>query len=279
MRPSRILVVDDNAMNLALVGYLLSSAGCEVVSAEHGEQGLAQLGRQHVDAVLCDIQMPVMDGHEFARRVRASPAWRDIPLVAITALAMVGDRDRVLAGGFDGYLAKPIEPSTFLRDLSALVPTLLPTLAPLGALRDPPAPAPAPAPLAQPGAGAIVLVLDDTAANLQLKRDLLEPLGYRVRTADNPPDALHLARSECPHLIISDVGMQVGSGFEFIESVKADPALRDIPFIFLSATHWDESARARGLALGAVSYVRRPIEAEELLAEIRRCLGEPDGSA
>jgi two-component system, cell cycle response regulator len=117
-------------------------------------------------------------------------------------------------------------------------------------------------------------VLDDTPANLQLKRDLLVPLGYRVVTADNPEDAMRLAKSERPQLIISDVGMQVGSGFDFIEMVKAEPELRAVPFLFLSATHWDETSRTRGLALGATRYLRRPIESETLLREIRRCLAE-----
>lgn len=269
MRPTRVLLVDDNSMNLALVSYLLTSAGCEVVSADHGERALAVLAGQGLfDAILCDIQMPVMDGHEFARRVRAAPGWRDIPMVAISALAMVGDRDRIMASGFDGYLSKPIEPSKFIASLKALIPSL-------GADHDLPAPTPAPAPLPPPAIGKTVLALDDTPANLQLKRDLLEPLGFRVITADNPDDAMRLAKASRPHLIISDVGMHVGSGFDFIAMVKADADLRDVPFLFLSATHWDESARARGLALGATSYLRRPIEPEALLREIRRCVGEP----
>jgi two-component system, cell cycle response regulator len=267
VKPARVLVVDDNAMNLALVSYLLSSAGCEVLSADHGERALAVLaGQPRVDAILCDIQMPVMDGHEFARRVRSTPAWRDIPMVAISALAMVGDRDRILASGFDGYLSKPIEPSKFIATLKTLIPSL-------GADHDLPAPVPAPAPLPPPPIGETVLVLDDTPANLQLKRDLLVPLGYRVVTADNPDDALRLAKSSRPHLIISDVGMQGGNGFDFIAMVKADAELRELPFLFLSATHWDEASRARGLSLGATRYLRRPIESEALLREIRQCLG------
>ncbi|HEX5683878.1 MAG TPA: response regulator [Ideonella sp.] len=90
----------------------------------------------------------------------------------------------------------------------------------------------------------------------------------------NPADAIQLARAERPHLIISDAGMQPGSGFDFIEMVKADPMVRDVPFIFLSTTDWDESDRAGGLALGATRYLRRPMESATLLSEIRRCLNE-----
>jgi two-component system cell cycle response regulator len=209
-----------------------------------------------------------MDGYEFARRVRSSNSWRDIPLIAISALAMVGDRDRILEAGFSAYLSKPIDPQSFIGTLKGMVPGL-------GGervmnVREPHAPPP----IIRSGTGATILVLDDTATNLQLKRGLLEPLGYRVVTADNPIAAWKLAKSSRPQLIISDVGMQIGSGFDFIASVKADLELRDVPFIFLSATHWDDAARTKGLALGAVRYLRRPIESEDLLHEIRRCLGE-----
>ncbi|WP_374565323.1 response regulator [Ideonella sp.] len=268
-----LLVIDDNAINLALIGYLLTSAGWETCPAENGAQALKLLAQRHdFAAILCDIQMPVMDGYEFARQVKAQPAWAAVPLVAVTALAMVGDRDRILAAGFDGYVSKPIEPVEFIAALKNIVPSL----------ETPPpqaAPAPAPAPLPPPPAGQTILVLDDTPSNLQLKRDLLQPLGYRVLTAQTPAVAMALAQAERPHLIISDVGMPTGSGFDFIAEVKADPALRDIPFLFLSATHWDERARARGLALGARRYLRRPIDSQTLLYEIRRCLDDSVSAA
>jgi CheY-like chemotaxis protein len=121
----RVLVVDDNAINLALMTYLLDAYGFETAAAGNGEEALACLADwPDAAAVLCDIQMPVMDGYEFARRFRAHPSWACIPLVAVTALAMVGDRERILAAGFDAYLAKPIEPQTFLVSLFDAVPSL-----------------------------------------------------------------------------------------------------------------------------------------------------------
>lgn len=265
MTRPRLLVVDDNAINLALVSYLLERSGCEVRAAENGQQALDRLAEEpRFDVVLCDIQMPVMDGYELARRIKAQPELASIPLVALTALAMVGDRDRILAGGFDAYVSKPIEPAAFIATLATLVPALH------GEAASHP-PAAAPAPLAPP-AGPTILVLDDTPYNIEFKRNLLEPLGYRVLAADTPSAALALSRSELPDLIISDVGTREGTGFDFITAVKAEPALRDIPFLFLSATHWDEAARARGIALGAERYLRRPLDAESLLAEIRQAL-------
>lgn len=254
-----LLVVDDNAINLALMTYLLEASGFQTTAAENGEVALACLGSQRdVVAVLCDIQMPVMDGYEFARRVKAHLPWAGIPLVAVTALAMVGDRDRILAAGFDAYMAKPIEPLTFVARLFDAVPSLRAASA-----RDDDTGRPPPA---------IILALDDKPFNLELKRGLLEPLGYKVLTVETPAVALQLARAHGPDLIISDVGMQHGSGFDFITLVKSDPALREIPFIFLTSTHWDAESRTRGLALGAKRYLSRPIDSMVLLAEIRACL-------
>jgi two-component system, cell cycle response regulator len=268
MKRPALLVIDDNAINLALISYLLGSAGCEVCVAYEGEEAMRMLARRrNFSAILCDIQMPVMDGYELARRVKADATLARIPLMAISALAMVGDRERILAAGFDGYLSKPIEPLTFISTLTSMVP---------GLWSDRPvqSPAPAPSPLPPPPAGQTILALDDTDYNLVLKRDLLQPLGYRVLTAQTAAEALETARREQPDLIISDVGMREGSGFDFITDVKADPQLRDIPFLFISATHWDEASRARGTALGAQNYLRRPMEADALLAEIRRCLAK-----
>jgi two-component system cell cycle response regulator len=118
--PARILVVDDNRSNVALAVYLLRAFGCETAFAYDGAAGLAALRERKYDAVLVDLLMPGMDGYEFARRVRTEFASA-IPLVAVTALAMAGDRERVLAGGFDGYIAKPIDPATFAGEVASLL--------------------------------------------------------------------------------------------------------------------------------------------------------------
>lgn len=260
---ARILIVEDNAMNRELMDYLLRAFGFETLKAADGAVGLEIARRERPDLVLCDIQMPVLDGPAFAREAKGDPALCGIPLVAVTAFAMVGDRERTLAQGFDGYIAKPIEPLAFIQAVNEALPQ---------ALRATGAPQPPPAgPRAAPG-NVTVLVLDDSPFNLELKRDLLQPHGYVVVTADTPSQALRLAREHQPALILSDVGMSEGSGFDFIRAVKADPQLRDIPFIFLSSTHWNEASRTLGLQLGAFRYLLRPLEPAVLLTEIEACL-------
>ena len=111
---ARILVVDDNRPNLDLMLYLLRAFGHEPTGASDGMSGLEAVRTGNYDLVLSDVLMPGIDGFEFACRVKADPALKDCKIVAVTALAMVGDRERLLAAGFDEYIAKPIDPQTFV---------------------------------------------------------------------------------------------------------------------------------------------------------------------
>ncbi len=108
-----ILIIEDNAANLELMRYLLVAAGHTVLTAGDGQAGLALAIEAAPDVILCDLQMPVMDGYTFAARIREVVSLAATPLIAVTASAMRGDRQRVLEAGFDGYLTKPLEPETF----------------------------------------------------------------------------------------------------------------------------------------------------------------------
>src|SRR5947209_5406297 len=103
------------------MSYLLRAFGHTVLTAEDGQQGLAAARRERPDLIVCDVQLPDIDGFEVARWLKSDPDLRTVPLVAVTALAMVGDRDRVLAAGFDGYLAKPISSETFVRQMEVFL--------------------------------------------------------------------------------------------------------------------------------------------------------------
>jgi two-component system cell cycle response regulator len=120
---ARILVIEDNAINLELMTYLLRAFGHEVLHAYTGTKGLEVLRESRVDLVACDIHMPGMDGYDVLRAIRARPELAATRVIAVTASAMVGDREEVLSAGFDGYVSKPIDPQTFVADLEAfLVP-------------------------------------------------------------------------------------------------------------------------------------------------------------
>lgn len=119
---ARFLVIEDNPANRELMAYLLRAFGHHVDEAGDGAGGLAALRRAPPDLVVCDLQLPDMDGRAVAQARAADPRLRAIPLVAVTAFAMVGDRDRILAAGFDSYIAKPIDPERFVAQLEALLP-------------------------------------------------------------------------------------------------------------------------------------------------------------
>lgn len=118
---SRILVVDDNQTNLDLLVYLLSACGYEPVGCSSAEEGLDVLSTQTIALVLCDVLMPAQDGYAFARTVKANRHLRAVPLIAVTALAMPEDRKRALEAGFDGYVSKPIEPTTLVAEIRRYV--------------------------------------------------------------------------------------------------------------------------------------------------------------
>jgi two-component system cell cycle response regulator len=260
---ARILVVEDNEINLSLMTYLLQAAGYEALEARDGEEGLRAAMAGSPDLILCDLQMPKLNGYDLAARVKSTDDLKHIPLVAVTALAMVGDREKTSAAGFDGYLSKPINPETFVQQVEKLLPTDRRSVTNEQAVQ--PTPAAAEKTVA---AGPTILVVDDGPANLELAVSLLEPLGYRVITARYPRVALESARTERPDLVISDVCMPEGSGFDFLREWRNDPGLRAIPFIFLTSTMVDEKDRVRALAAGANLYLIRPIDPPQLLAAV-----------
>jgi two-component system, cell cycle response regulator DivK len=108
MTPRRILVVEDNPLNLKLVRDVLQFAGYDVVEAHSGEEGIRAAEKEPPDLVLMDLQLPGIDGTETLRRLRRGTLGRDVPVVAVTALAMAEDREQASLAGFDGYLEKPI---------------------------------------------------------------------------------------------------------------------------------------------------------------------------
>ncbi len=118
---ARILVVEDNTANLDLMVYLLGAFGYMAIPARDGQEALRVTAQEKPDLILCDVHLPKMDGYEVVRRLKSDPESRSIPTVAVTALAMVGDRDRVLRAGFDGYLSKPIDPETFVEQIDGFV--------------------------------------------------------------------------------------------------------------------------------------------------------------
>jgi two-component system cell cycle response regulator len=268
---ARILIIEDNQVNLELMTYLLNAFGYATLSARDGEEGLEVAIRELPDLILCDMQMPKLDGYGVAQQAKSNSGLHDIPLIAVTAFAMVGDRDKVLAAGFDGYLAKPIDPTSFVQQLEAFLPVELRAEARRARTGTTLPPA-----KSRPG-GRTILVVDDTQAQLDLASSLFEHAGFTVVATRHAEQALALARQAPPDLIMSDVCMPDGSGYDLIAAFKADPQLRNIPFVFVTSTAMTDEARAKGLSLGAMRYLFRPLEPQNLLDAINACLPQRSG--
>jgi CheY-like chemotaxis protein len=113
MKTSRILIVDDNAVNLKLAASLLEFAGHQILRAGDATEAMAVIGRTQPELILMDIGLPGMDGLTLTRRLKADPATRAIPIVALTSYAMKGDEEKAREAGCDGYITKPIDTRKF----------------------------------------------------------------------------------------------------------------------------------------------------------------------
>jgi CheY-like chemotaxis protein len=266
---ARVLVVDDDPVNLDLMAYLLTAFGHTPVSAESAKHGLQIVESGSLDLILCDIQMPGIDGFEFLRRLRPDVRKKS-PVIGVTALAMVGDREKILAAGFDGYMAKPITPETFVHEVEQFLAI---------SERGKPVPPSADVPLTTGSKPAAhqrkhvrILVVDNEPANLEILRIHLDHAGYDVVTARSGNAALELAQSASPDAIVSDVHMPDGDGFSLIRMLRTNPRLRDTPVIFVSATTQGRSDVERSKALGAFKFLVRPFDPEVLLDALTECL-------
>ena len=116
---AKVLVIEDNPANMTLATFLLQSAGHTVLGATDAESGLTLARGEQPDLVLMDIQLPGMDGLEATALLKADAATRDIPVIALTALAMKGDEARIRAAGCDGYIGKPLAYRDFLATIAS----------------------------------------------------------------------------------------------------------------------------------------------------------------
>ncbi len=118
----RILVVEDQEDNRQILEDLLSSVGYVVIHVADGAAAVVAAERERPDLILMDIQLPIMDGYEATRRIKANPALAKIPIIAVTSYALSGDEDKAAAAGCDGYVTKPFSPRELLAKIREYLP-------------------------------------------------------------------------------------------------------------------------------------------------------------
>jgi two-component system cell cycle response regulator DivK len=112
-----VLIIEDNENNMYMMRFIINKLGHVVLEARDGAAGVETALAKHPDLILMDIQLPVMDGYTATRRIREEAALADVPIIAVTSYAMVGDREKAIAAGCTDYIEKPIDPATFIKVL------------------------------------------------------------------------------------------------------------------------------------------------------------------
>jgi CheY-like chemotaxis protein len=257
-----VLVVDDiSAMRNSMVSLLRGMEIENVPSAGNGKDALQIIGRQRVDIILSDWNMPVMSGLELLKTLRENPETAQLPFVMITAEADHGRIGEAIAAGVTDLLVKPYTSNQLVSRIERALS------------RQPAAPSESPvaAPVVRDEIAtekSTVLLVDDTPANLQLLYELLKG-EFEVRTASNGQKALDICQSDSPpDLVLLDIMMPGMDGFEVARRLREHPGSESIPVIFVTAKG-DQESRLKGLGLGAVDFVSKPVDPEVLLPRVR----------
>ncbi|KQQ45744.1 sensory box protein/response regulator [Duganella sp. Leaf126] len=250
---ARILIIEDNATNMELMVYLLRAFGYTPLSAADGEAGVAAARRERPDLIICDVHLPKLDGYGVVAALKADPATREIPALAVTALAMVGDRERLLDAGFDNYIGKPIEPDNFIEQIASFLP---------GEMSPRP-----------DDDIATILIVDDHVLNREFLMTLLGYGGYRLMEAANGAEGLKMALAERPDLVISDILMPNMDGYEFVTRMHEHPDTAGVPVIFYTATYREREALAVAQSCGVRWVLPKPSDPDVILRTVQEALG------
>jgi two-component system, sensor histidine kinase len=251
---ARILIAEDSPDIRALVELLLSADGHQISSVTDGRAAVETARRTRPDLVLMDLSLPLLSGWEAARQIRLDPATATIPILAVTAHAMHGDRERAIAAGCNGFIAKPINEETFAADIS-------------GFLNDRPPVRPGPAtrydaPATEPGR---ILVVDDQPDVAEFLREDLSADGHEVVIATTSSAAAALIEDEPFELAIIDVMLGGDSGYALTATLTSQ-STDYLPVLLVTGGTID---RERGFHSGADDFIGKPIESVELRARAR----------
>jgi CheY-like chemotaxis protein len=256
---ARILVVEDSPDIRALIRTLLEPSGHQLSFAADGREGVAASRLEKPDLVLMDLSLPVLSGWEATRQIKNDAETASIIVLAVTAHAMQGDRDRALAAGCDGFLSKPIDEETFDSEIASW----LARSRPAGPRRTP---ATAVLPGAEEKPRGRILVVDDQPEVAELIREVLMEDGHEVLLASNLDEAVALFAPESLFdLVIVDVMLGKESGYDLAgELIARSPEY--LPVLLVTAGLVD---RERGYAAGADDFIAKPIDSAELKARCR----------
>jgi CheY-like chemotaxis protein len=258
---ARIMVVEDTPHTLRLMTYLLEGHGHVVTPVSYGEDAISTVSaRRPPDLIVLDLQLVGgIDGFQTLSQIRAIERLDEMPIIAVTAFAMAGDREQALAAGFTAYITKPINPYTFAPDIDGFLPLPL-RGAPVSTAHESVEPETA-APSAQVDVGRI-LILDDQPTNIDLLRTILQSRGYLVLGAATLDEALVAAREFHPDMVLADLHNSRASSVELHHHFRDDPDLADTPVVFLATAALLDDLPAHS------KIICGPIEPARLLEQV-----------
>jgi sigma-B regulation protein RsbU (phosphoserine phosphatase) len=281
---AKILLVDDSEANRSMLARRLARRGHQVLIAADGEQAVEMATSQLPDVILMDLNLPVLDGWRATRQIKDAPQTSAVPVIALTAHAMSGDRQKALAAGCDDYDTKPVDFPRLLSKIDALArPKGEPDTAhlPKDSLPDISEPPPGEGTAAakdanrqsdvasiHPALGGHILVVDDTQANREMAARRLTRNGFTVETASDGTAALQLIRTRSYDAILLDVMMPGIDGLAVLRTIRQSHGPTDLPVIMATARDKSE-AIVEALELGANDYVTKPLDFPVLLARLR----------
>lgn len=273
-----ILVVDDEPQNVELMEAILQDAGYTVVSAPGGEEALALAHAKRPDLIILDLMMPGLSGFEVCARVKMDPQTGGIPVLFVTALNQIADKERALAVGGDDFVTKPVQYAELLARVEALLKVrhlnrdLDRALAYLHELELARHPAPGEPGAARPGPGIgapVVLVVDDEPLVRQLLCDILQGAGYITHAVEDGPEAVKVAQREVVDVVLLDIMMPGMSGLEVL--AKLGELIPNSPVVIVTASPTSEHAIA-ALRLGAFDFIVKGFKSEVMLSTVARAV-------
>lgn len=268
-----VLVVEDNEVAVLQIGSALEDAGYVVKLASNGLEALARVQDDPPDGIVLDLMMPGIDGFEVLEAVRGLPATAGLPVLILTAKELTAaDHARLTSNNVHELIQK----GTVERDqLAASVARLFgePASAPSGpagehANRQTDRPAGGTSRAESPK----ILVVEDNPDNMMTTKALLAPTGAQVLEAVDGREAVEIAGKEHPDLILMDIQLPVMDGLDATKQIKADPALRDIPIVALTAKAMTGDKEA-ALSAGYDDYVSKPVGPAQLTEMVSKWLG------
>lgn len=259
---STFLVVEDSLVMRKVITSQLTSLGMtNIIDVENGKDAQKIIEKEHIDLILSDWNMPLMDGLDLLKWVRNHPQHRQLPFIMLTAEAQRNGVEKAIAAGVSDFLVKPYTLNRLERKIRKSLPLSFSTHTETGQDASP----------AENQDRNTILVVDDAPDNLALIAGLFQN-HYRIKLAQNGKKALQICHSDNPpDLVLLDIMLPDVDGFEIAQALRAHPSSEHIPVIFITALADHESWK-KGMNLGAIDFISKPIDPEMLRIRVENFL-------